>query len=229
MADPVIEARGLYKNFGTTPVLCGVDLKLKRGDGAAILGSNGAGKSTLAAILAGMAAPSSGRATLFGEDSHRLSPANRRRLGVMTHQSFLYPSLTARENLEFYAALYGLDGPRARAERALERVGLAAASEERARALSRGMEQRLSIARAMLAGPEVLLLDEPFAGLDAGGVAIVTAMIEEAMARGCAVVMTAHATSGLAGLDLDRWELKGGRLVALQPSPAKARAPIGRS
>ena len=119
----------------------------------------------------------------------------------MTHQSFLYPNLTARENLEFYASLYELRSPHDAAERWLDRVGLAAAAGERVRALSRGMEQRLSVARALMHEPDVLLMDEPFAGLDSGGVSIVGSLIKEAIARKSAVLMTAHGALAIEGVD----------------------------
>jgi heme exporter protein A len=212
MLQPVVEAVGLGKNFGATPVLRGVDLKLEPSRATIITGSNGAGKSTLLKLLAGLTAPSSGRALLFGRESRRLPSDQRRRLGLAAHQSFLYPNLTARENLEFYASLYNLASPLALADRWLERVGLAAAADERVRALSRGMEQRLAIARAMLAEPDVLLMDEPFAGLDGAGVAIVAALIGQAIARRCAVLITAHGAPAIEGVEVERFELSRGRL-----------------
>ena len=163
MARPVVETRALTKIFGVTPVLREVDLAIHQGRCALLLGRNGSGKSTLLRILAGLSQPSSGDAMVFGQNSRDLGVA-RRRIGMLTHQSWLYPNLTARENLEFYASLYELRAPRDAAERWLTRVGLAAAAGERVHALSRGMEQRLSAARAMIHEPEAILMDEPFAG-----------------------------------------------------------------
>ncbi len=216
MAQAIIEARGLGKNFGATPVLRAVGLKLEPGRGAIVSGINGAGKSTLLKLLAGLSAPSFGQAMLFGEESSRLPPDKRRRLGVMTHQSFLYPNLSARENLEFYASLYDVESPPIAAERWVERVGLAVAADERVRALSRGMEQRLSVARAMLAEPEALLMDEPFAGLDSQGVSIVAGLAKEAIERGCAVLITAHEAPGLEAMEFERLELNKGRLAPVR-------------
>ncbi len=228
MAQPLVEARGLGKAFGSTPVLREVQLELGPGHGAMIIGGNGAGKSTLVRILSGLWAPTMGCALLFGEESRSLAPQYRRRIGLMTHQSFVYPNLTARENLEFYAGLYGLGDVRDTAARWLARVGLAAFADERVRGFSRGMEQRLSVARAMLNGPEVLLLDEPFAALDGDGVAMVAALIKDAIARGCAVLMTAHGLVGLEGTQFDPYEIFRGRLIPYGDDGRRLRRPSAR-
>ena len=217
-----IETSALDKTFGFAPVLRGVNLQVAAGCGLLVAGHNGAGKSTLIAILAGLQRPSAGFARLFGVDSSALDSAQRRRVGLLTHQSFLYPNLTARENLEFYGALYKIEVPAATIAGWLERVGLAGAAAERVRDFSRGMERRLSLARAMLAAPDVLLMDEPFATLDAPGTALAVGITAEAMARGCAVVMTAHQAVAPAGLTLDVAELTRGRLLNLTACPAAA-------
>jgi heme exporter protein A len=227
MDAPPIEARGLDKSFGAIPVLRGVNLAVAAGRGIMIIGRNGAGKSTLIRILAGLSTPTAGEALLLGRASRELEPALRRRVGLLTHQSFLYPNLTARENLEFYAKIYGLDGSHGGARsditRWLERVGLAAVANDRVRTFSRGMEQRLALARAMFHAPGVLLMDEPFAALDTDGVALAATLIREALARGCAVALTAHAPLKLEGIALDLVEIVRGRLVNYQadmmPSP----------
>jgi ABC-type multidrug transport system ATPase subunit len=213
MTGPIIEAHELGKNYGTTPVLRAVELAVGPGEGAVVIGKNGAGKSTLVRILAGLTAPSSGRALLFGQEAPGLSAGVRCKLGIVTHQSFLYPNLTGRENLEFYGHLYGIGSPGVAAERWLERVGLRASAGERVRAFSRGMEQRLAIARAMIIEPQALILDEPFAGLDSDGTALVADLIREGIARACAVLVTAHSASGFEQFHFSRYELKGGRLA----------------
>jgi len=231
MTAALIEARALGKSFGPTPVLRDVTLSVEAGRGVAVVGANGAGKSTLIRLIAGLSAPSLGAALLFGEPARSLKPALRRRVGLLSHQSFLYPNLTARENLEFYATLYGVDGARAAAIEWLERVALGGAAEVRVRGFSRGMEQRLAIARAMLARPDVLMLDEPFAALDADGTALAAALVREAMDRGCAVLASAHSADALEELGFAVLTLTRGRLVRAEPStvrPTAARPPLKR-
>src|ERR1700736_2098050 len=213
MTAALIEARSLGKSFGPTPVLRDVNLSVGDGHGAAVIGANGAGKSTLIRLLAGLSPPSLGAALLFGEPARSLRPASRRRVGLLSHQSFVYPNLTARENLEFYATLYGVGDARAVAAQWLDRVALGGAADARVRGFSRGMEQRLAIARAMLARPDVLLLDEPFAALDADGVALAAALVREAIGRGCAVVASAHSASAMEQMGFAVFTLSRGRLV----------------
>jgi len=215
MTAPPIEARGLEQSFGFTPVLRDVNLRVEPGAGVLICGRNGAGKSTLLSLLAGLGTPTAGEALLFGSPSNRLAPALRRRLGLLSHQSFLYPNLTARENLTFFCALYRIHNPAPLVQSWIERVGLAAAAEERVRGFSRGMEQRLALARALLPTPDVLLMDEPFTALDPEGAALAAALVREALARGCAVLLTAHQVAQPGSLALAPYELVRGRLVRL--------------
>jgi heme exporter protein A len=231
MTAALIEARSLGKSFGPTPVLRDVNLSVGAGRGAAVIGANGAGKSTLIRLLAGLSAPTLGAALLFGEPARSLRPASRRRVGLLSHQSFVYPNLTARENLEFYATLYGVEYARAVATEWLERVALGAAAEARVRGFSRGMEQRLALARAMLARPDVLLLDEPFAALDADGAALAAALVGETMARGCAVLASAHSAGAFEEMGFAVLILNRGRLVRAEPLAARqstARPPLAR-
>jgi heme exporter protein A len=219
MPAPLIEARGLDKTFGTVPILRSVNLAVPAGVVAMIIGRNGAGKSTLVRILAGLSVPSDGEVLLFGASSRTLEPEWRRRMSIVTHQSFLYPNLTARENLEFYADLYEVADSRVEIGRWVDRVGLASAIDARVRTFSRGMEQRLTLARAMLTRPDVLLMDEPFAALDADGVALVADILREAIARGCAVVLTAHQAIAIEGLRFELYEIVRGRLLQLNEAP----------
>lgn len=212
MAAAVVETRGLTKTFGVTPVLRGVNFQIDSGRGAVLLGGNGSGKSTLLRILAGLSQATSGDAIVFGEDSRAMSVVSRRRIAMLTHQSWLYPNLTAHENLEFYAELYGLSDGDAIATTWLDAVRLGASANVRTREFSRGMEQRLSIARTMMTQPDLLLLDEPFAALDPDAVAIVAALIRSAIARGCAALITAHMPLDL-GVDVDRYQIANGRVL----------------
>jgi heme exporter protein A len=213
MSAPVVETHSLAKSYRLAPVLREVNFRVMPGRGAFIIGGNGAGKSTLLRILAGLEAPSGGSAIVFGQDTRRLAPRYRRRIGLMAHQSFLYPNLTARENLEFYAELYSIADPAGAASGWIERVGLAGFGDARVRTFSRGMEQRLSAARAMLADPLLLLLDEPLAALDASGVSMVIGLIASAIERGAAVLATAHTVPEIADVEFEVFELERGRLM----------------
>jgi heme exporter protein A len=223
MAAPVIETHALGKTFGRTPVLQETEFRLTRGRGAIVIGGNGSGKSTLLSIFAGLIAPSEGYALVFGEDPHRFGPRYRRRIGMMSHQSFLYPNLTAHENLEFYARLYAVSAPCEVAQSWLARVGLADSAGDRVRTFSRGMEQRLAAARAMIHGPSLLLLDEPFAGLDPDGAARVRALIKSVLDEGCSIVATAHTPFAVEGIEFEVYEIVRGQVVPYQEEDARRR------
>jgi heme exporter protein A len=212
MSAPVVETHRLAKTYGLAPVLRDVDLRLLPGAGAFVIGGNGAGKSTLLRILAGLEAPSGGHALVFGQDTRKLAARYRRRIGMMAHQSFLYPNLTARENLEFYGGLYSIADPRASADHWLGRIGLAVVADTRVRTFSRGMEQRLSAARAMIAEPALLLVDEPFASLDHDGAEIIAGLIRGAVERGACVIATAHAVPEIEGVEFAAYEISRGLL-----------------
>ncbi|HUY26484.1 MAG TPA: ATP-binding cassette domain-containing protein [Candidatus Binataceae bacterium] len=225
MAAAAVETIALGKSYRLTPVLLEVDLRVDAGRAAVIIGGNGAGKSTLLAILAGLSAPTAGVAMVLRQDSRRLDSAARRRIGMLEHRSFLYPNLTAAENLEFYGALYGVADPRGVALGWLRRVGLANFAGERVRKFSRGMEQRLAAARAMLAAPDLLLLDEPFAALDSDGAAIMADLIRGELARGCAIVASAHGALAIEGVALEQYQISRGRVVPYleKSGPSRAR------
>jgi len=219
LSQPILEARGLAKLFGAAAVFSGVDLKVDPGEAVLVSGRNGVGKSTLIKTLCGLSASDSGESLIFGRNC-RQHRGIERRVGVLTHQSMLYPNLTARENLEFYGELYSIPSPSTAASRWLERMDLAAASDKRVRSFSRGMEQRLAIARAMLPEPELILMDEPFAALDIDGVAIVADLIRDSIAHQRAILITAHAPLDLGAVQFTTYELARGRLLALSgPSP----------
>jgi heme exporter protein A len=213
MAEVVLQAQRISKFFGERPVLHGLNLTLQAGEAAVIVGRNGVGKSTLIKIFCGLSRPSAGRLLLFGQEPRTMAAGQFRRIGVLLHQSLLYPKLTSRENMEFYSELFAIPEAAAHARRWLERVGLERAADEPVSALSRGMEQRLSIARAMLADPDLILLDEPFAAMDADGAALVSSLIREALGRDAAVIFTAHAPLEIAGVDLGMFKLESNGLT----------------
>jgi len=164
--DWAIEAADLTKSFGHRPALDGIDLRVRRGETVAVLGPNGAGKTTLLKLLAGIMKPTAGSILVDGLPLKDGAEEVRRRIGVVTHQTFLYGHLTARENLAFYCQMYDVPHAVERMEQVLAMVGMVNRSRERVGTLSRGMQQRLSLARALLHEPSVMLLDEPEAGLD---------------------------------------------------------------
>ena len=186
-------------------------MELEKGQAVCITGPNGAGKSTLIKILSTLLRPDRGEIRMDGENPFENPRIFRRRMGVVLHEPMLYPQLTARENLEYVCRIYGVDGKKA--EEWLERVGLSEFAEERVEHLSEGMKQRLAIGRAMIHSPELLLLDEPFASLDARGVEMVIGLITEQVSRGGAAVITSHMSGLLEGVVSRTFQLQDGRLV----------------
>ena len=195
--DALVEARGLVRAFGGRRVVSGIDLEIAPGECLALFGPNGAGKTTLLRLLGGLLRPSDGSAAIAG---HAARTAGARALvGVISHQTMLYPALTALENVRFAATMHGVPDPAATALRALERLAIADRADTPVRALSRGMQQRVTAARALVHAPRVLLLDEPFTGLDDAGAATLAAVIGELAREGAAVLLVTHdAREGLA-------------------------------
>ena len=191
-AGDAIRVQGLEKAFGDWPVLWALDLTVNWGELLVIFGANGAGKTTLLRILSTQTRPDAGAILVAGFSPRRSPQAVRRRVGVVGHQTFLYDDLTCRENLVHYGRLYGLDDCRSRADEVLARLGLSNRADRRVRTLSNGMQKRLSIARAILHHPQVLLLDEPEAGLDRESVESLHALLRDWTVEGGSVVMTTH-------------------------------------
>jgi len=189
---PAIEVNDLHFSYGALPVLRGLSFQAERGSVFGIFGPNGAGKTTLLKILAGLLRPHRGAVSVEGIDAAQARTSLRRLIGVISHQPYLYPQLTALENLEFYGRMYGLDDPRAEARRMLEEMGLAAVMGLEVAACSRGTQQRLAIARALLHRPRVLLLDEPFTGLDHHARERLAALLSTLRNGERTVVMTTH-------------------------------------
>ncbi|NLE77255.1 MAG: heme ABC exporter ATP-binding protein CcmA [Chloroflexi bacterium] len=209
----MIEISGLHKAFGDYAVLRGVSLAVPQGEFLALLGPNGAGKTTLVRILATLAQASAGRCRLAGLDVARHSEAVRRRIGLVSHQPLLYGDLSARENLRFYGRLYGLRQAHQRIEGLLDQVGLLNRSDELVRTFSRGMQQRLAIARAILHDPPVLLLDEPDTGLDPHAAERLQAILEDLATQGRTVLMTTHDLPRALAMASQVAILAGGRMA----------------
>lgn len=196
MADEraIIEVEGLSKVFGSLPALDGVGFSLARGEFALLLGANGSGKSTLLRLLAGLSKPSGGSVRVGGWQLPREAMAVRAQIGLVAHSPLLYENLSARENLAFFARLYGMkrtDGE-ARARELLRQVGLLKRADGLVRAYSRGMKQRLSVARALLHQPDLLLLDEPYSGLDQTASAALDELLLAASREGRTIVLSTH-------------------------------------
>jgi heme exporter protein A len=189
---PAVEVEDLHFSFGEMRVFRGLRFQAERGSVVSIFGPNGAGKSTFLKILAGLLRPSQGAVRVEGVDTIRTPTSLRRLIGVISHEPYLYPQLTGLENLEFYGRMYGLDDPRAEAGRMSEQMGLTAVMGLEVAAYSRGTRQRLAIARALLHRPRVLLLDEPFTGLDQQARERLAALLGTLRDGERTVVMTTH-------------------------------------
>jgi heme exporter protein A len=180
----------VFKFFGDYPALRDVGLSLEPGACLALLGRNGAGKTTLLRILAGLSRPSKGHVLVFGKDSREQS--TRARIGVLGHGIAIYDELSAIENLKLFASLYGLKDPHGQAMKWLERTGLDRVADGLVREFSRGMRQRLAVARAFIHEPTLLLLDEPFTALDDRAIAVLQTLLSDAKKEGRTIVMSTH-------------------------------------
>ena len=198
----MIKVRRLVKSFGIHPVLRGVELDVPRGEFLTLLGPNGAGKTTLLRILATLSRPTSGEVRVGGWPLPEAAARVRPHLGLISHQTLLYGELTATENLRFFARIYHLGAAEGRIQEVLEAVGLAGRQHDLVESFSRGMQQRLAIARAILHEPEVMLLDEPYTGLDQSAAAMLDELLRSVATAGRTVVMTTHDLArGLASCD----------------------------
>jgi len=214
----VVGARGLGKTVDRRIVLHDVNLRIRAGEYIAILGTNGAGKTTLLKLLATLTTPTTGQLQLFGNDAMRTPSAIRRRIGLIDHQLLLYRDLSAIENLEFYAGLYGLDEPTKRAEEMLHRFNLLDRADDPVKSFSRGMSQRLAIGRALLHDPDLILADEPFAGLDAPSSEFLENAFQQIVTAGKTVVLVNHDIEQTLRL-VDRViVLRGGTIALDQPT-----------
>ena len=211
--DDAIVLEGAAKRFGTHTALHPTDLAIAHGQAVLLVGANGAGKSTLLRLVAGLCRPSEGRVRINGRDPQR-TPEARAEIGLLSHQTLLYDELTARENLSFFAQLYGLDNPDERLDEALAAVGLNERLDQRAGSFSRGMKQRLAIARAILHCPSILLLDEPFTGLDSSASAALHRLVRRLRQERHTCILVTHRLDEADGLvdrllviERGRWRL----------------------
>ena len=208
-----IKAEGLTKSFGPFEALRGIDLSVKRGEFYTLFGPNGAGKTTLIKILSTLAKPSSGKLTIAGHDAVKDPDSVRGVTGVVSHDPFLYENLSAFENIKFFGTMYGVHDADRRAGEVIDRVGLGKRMHDLVRNFSRGMKQRLAVARAIVHDPGILLLDEPYTGLDQHGAGVFGEMLSMLKSDRRTILMTTHNIEE--GLDRsDRVGiLAGGRMV----------------
>lgn len=211
----LLDARGLVRAYGRTTVLRGIDLTLSAGETLAVVGPNGAGKTTLLRCLAGLLRPAAGTVRVQGRLVQADDPESRRPIGLVSHHSLLYDDLTLRENLAFHARLHGLDAPDDQAMAGLRSVALDAKADALPRSVSRGMLQRAAIARALLHRPLLVLLDEPFTGLDAEAAERLRALLAAQVPAGAGMVVVTHQpaevwplATRVAGLADGRWTLQ---------------------
>jgi heme ABC exporter ATP-binding subunit CcmA len=205
------------RHFGRRRALADVSLNVAAGDILGLLGPNGAGKSTLLAMLATLAAPSKGEIRYGGRLAGEIGPGLRNRIGLLAHDLYLYPELSARQNLTFFAELYGL-AAQPRVDEALEAAGLTERADDVVAGFSRGMRQRLALERALLHRPRLVLLDEPFTGLDDRAVGLIADRLRRLAASGAVVVLTTHDLDVADRLVTRVALIRGGRLLSDEPA-----------
>jgi heme ABC exporter ATP-binding subunit CcmA len=218
-----VQLRDVSRHFGRRRALSHVTLTARAGEIVGLLGPNGAGKSTLIGVLATLVAPNQGDARYGDRSVAELGGHLRQRIGLLAHELLLYPELSARQNLAFFADLYGLDSKRVVPE-SLERAGLAQRADDPVAGFSRGMRQRLALERALLHAPRLVLLDEPFTGLDDEAVGLVTNRIREIAAAGSIVFMATHDLDVADGLVTRVAVIRGGKIESDAPAEPGLRA-----
>ncbi|HXJ97022.1 MAG TPA: heme ABC exporter ATP-binding protein CcmA [Terriglobia bacterium] len=217
-AEDALEARRVSKFFGDLPALRDVSLRLEPGDAVLLYGANGAGKTTLLRTLAGLARPNEGEVLFGGRSLSSDSRPAKTSIGFVSHAAFLYGELTGRENLRFFGRLYSLGDLERRIDRVLDLFAVRERGDEPARNLSRGLQQRMSLARALLHDPAFLLLDEPFTGLDADSARKLEQLLQRLPEEGKALVFSTHNYSQ--GASIAR------RLVSLERGRVKYDGPV---
>jgi heme exporter protein A len=218
MSNPVVRAERLTRRFGQRRAVEDVSVALHAGECLALFGPNGAGKTTLLRMLGGLLRPTAGTASIDGVEL----PGGvevRAKVGIVSHHTMLYDVLTARENVEFAAKMYGVPDVRKAAETSLERMGALGYADVPVKLLSRGMQQRVSIARAMVHRPAVILADEPFTGLDASGAAALSAMFRDVRESGATLVIVTHNLDEALSLCTHAAIMREGRFVRMDTAP----------
>ncbi len=220
-ASPALELQDVSKFYGDLPALQGVRLRVAPGDSVLVYGPNGAGKTTLLRVLAMAARPTEGQVLFAGCDVRQDIPAAKSAIGFVSHATFLYGELTARENLRFYATLFGLSEREGKIDGALEMFQVRDRAGVPVRELSRGLQQRVALARAFLHEPRFLLLDEPFTGLDAATTELLEDLLRRLPERGKALIFSTH--------DFEQGAAIARRLVALEAGRVRYDGPFAHA
>jgi heme exporter protein A len=218
-----LTATDLGRHYGRRKALSQISFECRAGEIVGLLGPNGAGKSTLLAILATLVAPSTGHVSYGEHTSRQAGAALRARLGLLGHDLYLYPELTARENLLFFARLYGVKDAPARVEESLAKANLADRGDDQVSGFSRGMRQRLALERALVHRPRLLLLDEPFTGLDQTSAATLVTRLRSLQTDGSLIILATHDLDVVEGLLTRALYLRNGRLVRQDEGGARVR------
>jgi|SRR5437762_4469305 len=216
--EPVLELRDVSKYYGDRAALEGVAFKVRPGESVLVFGPNGAGKTALLRTLASLIRPSARKVLFAGQEFHKVSAAAKAAIGFLSHATFLYPDLTARENLAFTGKLFGLQELNQKVDAALERFGVSDRASTLVRELSRGLQQRVALARVVLHDPRFLLLDEPFTGLDERTSRILEEFLAGVRAEGKALVFSTH--------DFAQGAQVAGRLLALAQGAVQYDGPM---
>jgi len=218
ITKPVLEVRNVTKFFGDLAALKEVSLAITRGESALLYGPNGAGKTTLLRMLASLARPSSGEILFDGRNIERDGTQAKAAIGFVSHATFLYGELTVRENLKFFGSLFGLSNLEKRIDTALDLFHMRSRSNVFARDLSRGLQQRTSLARAFLHEPDIVILDEPFTGLDSESVKNLESLMLRLPEQGKALLFSTH--------DFDQGAALARRLIVLRAGRVRYNGPL---
>lgn len=225
-APALLQLRQVSIWYGRQVILRAVDLDASAGESIALLGPNGAGKTTILRVLATLLRPNRGQYQAFGQEAWSRRTFVCARIGVLAHQPYVYPELTCRENLNYFGRMYRVEGLDERIVVLLERVGLTERADRSVGSLSRGLVQRLNLARALLHSPTVLILDEPETGLDREGRALLAELVDELRAAGGAVVFATHALDLAGALATRIVNIDGGFIVTAPAEQQRPLAPI---
>lgn len=218
--NAIIEVEMLSKAFGLLPVLQSLDFSVERGECVLLIGANGSGKSTLLRLLSGLCKPTAGTIRMGGWELPREAMAVRAQIGLVAHRPLLYENLSAGENLDFFGKLYGIEAEEReqRSRELLQQVGLDRRANSLVRTFSRGMKQRLSIARALLHQPAILLLDEPYSGLDQAACELLDALLAQAKRAGRTIILSTHQLARAPETAERALALAGGKIAYDGPS-----------